>query len=695
MDVHTVIITDKRTTQLFDSDKYRHMFAPFLVERGGNICQCSWNEGGDGIEQAVPELYKAIKGHPTWRAIIFTHPKQTDLLPFNPLNPFEFDCNQNDEILFSRNTSSLVELTHMLAGFPPLGVKDYTTKFVYYNKLENRVLDCTHDDGRVILQSDIDKYDENRQKEIFAKFEDMGGNIKSQMIEIEYKTEEKLKHKQLTKEYAFKENRPIEVLIVSTREIIQDDDRETTRDEVRRTWEFHVEEESSDFWKAYPNTCRFLCYDLINTEHTLYSRELWRLCLLVLTIAVNQIPGQVLQAYRLYKADLSINASELAHMLAEYIENLLAVQSVIQERMTQTPELTKNKKGELVPLQDISVKFEQTTEGSVMANPKKLGLASNCPMPEKKFWREYMNKAKQMIDDILSAPQEIVVDKAIQTRRKAYDFSGRTQVLDRFQIDRINKRIDELEAQVINAKVYGVLDTETHKNDVEEAGKEVRKFLGLRLTKRNIFLISAFSLLVYICGFIPYLVNSARISWGTFGAAVGLMAIALVLLAGGGLLVLWFLRRRLVKKVKEYNKKVRAVFDRVNKGAVVYSDYFSSVCTYMYAKSLLTGVILQHNSDFTEGRIQKGHLASLEKEIKRSRELCQLYEVKLKEPSVIDAAIDIADSFLLEMPSASQIYELRPNDDTNTLELDRTGQKLNAPYSFIMGISLIREELYK
>jgi hypothetical protein len=113
--VHTVIITDKQTTPLFA--EHRHIFAPFLVEHGGAICQCSWNEGGADIEQAVPDLYKTIKGHPEWRAIIFIKPSQSDLLPFSPNNP-DFACNRSKEQKIQENLAPLVCLTHMLAGFP-------------------------------------------------------------------------------------------------------------------------------------------------------------------------------------------------------------------------------------------------------------------------------------------------------------------------------------------------------------------------------------------------------------------------------------------------------------------------------------------------------------------------------------------------------------------------------------------------
>jgi hypothetical protein len=653
---------------------YRRLFTPFLVERDGSVCQCPWHEAGGDIEHAVPELYKSIRGYPEWRAIILVNPSQDGSLPLSSNNPFDFHRNRGNEWLFKENPAPLIRLTHMLAGFPSLGVKDYVT-----NKPDR--------------------------------------NLKLRLTEVSYTKEEKAEHKRLTKKYAFNENRPVEVLILSTREIYQPDDHEVTREAVRRVWEFHDEEESSDFWEIYPNTCRFLCYDLINPEHTLYSRELWRFFLLTLALAVNEIPGQSLQAYRLYRADLNINAKELGSVLDKHIENLFSVQAIIQERMLRVPKLTQDKKKEPVSSQDISVSFENVDEYDVLADSGGLGLASDCPVPETQFWREHTQTAKRTIDNILSAPQEVVALKALETRQKSNSFLGREHVLDRFQIDLINKRINQLEPRVINAKVYGMLDADAIKAEAAEAGGEVRKSLGLRLTKRNVLLISLFSLLVYLCGYIPYLINSARISPPVFGGSLGLALVVLAVLAAGGLLVLCFSRYQIVKKLKTYNETVRAVFDRVNKGARVYADYFSSVCTYMYAKSLLSGVRLKHDNANTEEKILKAHLASIEREIKTNRDLCSLYEVPSNASSINSAFADIDEDSLSELPSVSRFYELARYKAANTMKLTAslktrqarnflsynsnvetdqydTGVALDAPYSFITSLNIAREEIY-
>jgi hypothetical protein len=687
--VHTVVITDRHTTPLFD--KYRRLFAPFLTERGGSVCQCSWHEAGADIEHAVPELYKLIRGYPEWRAIILVHPAQTQDLSFDPHNPFDFICNRGNEVPIQENRVPLIRLTHMLAGYPSLGVKGYEMCYACYNPKTCEHSDCAYYGGNRVLVSKYEAANDTKKAKLEKK---CGNSLKPRLMEIEYEIEEKNNYQLLKERYAFKENRPVEVLILSTREIFEPEDREATREVIRHVWEFHNEGESSDFWKIYPNTCRFLCYDLINPEHTLYQRELWRFFLLSLTLAINQIPGQALQAYRLYKTDLKMNTDDLGRVFDEHIDTLLSVQAIIQERLLRSPELTQKKHKELVPTQGISVKFEHIDEGDVKADGEKLGLASDCPISETRLWREHIQGTKQTIDNILSAPQEIVADKALDTRHRAYDFSGREQVLDRFQIDRVQKRIDDLETLVTNAKVYGVLDPEARKAEVAEAGEEVRKFLGLRLTKRNVLLISLCSLFTYLCGYIPFLINSAKIGRAVFVPSLGLAFITLVLLAGGGLLVLWFLRRRIMKKIKTYNRTVMEIFDRVNNSSMIYSDYFSSVCTYMYARSLLSGVILKQDNHYTERKIQQAHLVSLETELQNHRELCSLYGLPVNNSTMANTYANVGGSFLTDLPSACQLYELTPYKHKNTLELENTGENLDSPYSFVAGISIIREEIY-
>lgn len=758
--MHTVIITDPETTKEFA--KYKHLYAPFLADRGGSISHCLWNKKGTEISHkpgqgALPGLYDAIKGHPEWRAIIVVKSPSQEIIkdPNNPEalndpnNPFDFVCNSPSELspfkmATEPNRSHLVCLTHMLAGLPSLGFEGHETAWVYKDKKNGKYINCLID-GEPILKSDIDK-EIDEAKKIYTKECNAKGIIpdKSERKEREYEVIKKYRailsqydnpipklflkpfpdeyrknYKELSEKYAFDENRPVEVLILSTREQISFDDREETFESIERAWQFFDEVDSSDFWKVYPNICRFLCFDLINKEHTLYKCEYWKFFLLALSLALNhQMPGHALQAYLLYKADLQINTEELEKVYNAYIENLLSFQEVIQERLTHISELTIKKNKDLVPDHYISVDFGHINESEVKTKNDIFGFSTDCPKDEDEYWREHMQNIGQIVDDILFVPQETIAEKALETRLNIDSFANTEQVLDRFQTKRIEKRIDELEPHIVNTKLFKLLDADAYKKEIEKSAENVQKHIKIRMSKQTVILISVCSLFVSLCGYIPYLINSAKESWTIFGLSIVLVFITLILLSGIGFITLWLLKYKFIKIINLYNTEVTDVFDRVKKSARVFSNYFSSVCTYMFARSLLTGIVIKKNNDSNAVQKLKEHLEHLDSELEKIKDICSLYNVHINTDIPRRSFENITDKLLEESPKESQFYELPKYEDKNTMKLTAaptiklsrkmltsknndqweqydTGLTLNAPYSFISGINLAREEIYR
>jgi hypothetical protein len=103
---------------------------------------------------------------------------------------------------------------------------------------------------------------------------------------------------------------------------------------------------------------------------------------------------------------------------------------------------------------------------------------------------------------------------------------------------------------------------------------------------------------------------------------------------------------------------------------------------------------LKQDNDYTEKKILNAHLATIERDIKNCRNLCSLYKAPVNESPVMSANVDITESSLLELPSASLFYELAPNREKNTLELDNTGETFDAPYSFVASMIFKHEEIY-
>ncbi|MDR0302647.1 MAG: hypothetical protein LBI04_10095, partial [Treponema sp.] len=102
-------------------------------------------------------------------------------------------------------------------------------------------------------------------------------------------------------------------------------------------------------------------------------------------------------------------------------------------------------------------------------------------------------------------------------------------------------------------------------------------------------------------------------------------------------------------------------------------------------------------------------------EIERDKTICSLYGVPLDVLAGEGSFTNISDELLMEWPSKCQFYELSPCREKNTMKLltsaikqrtrnistdknewnqHNTGITLDAPYSFISGINLAREEIY-
>jgi len=137
----------------------------------------------------------------------------------------------------------------------------------------------------------------------------------------------------------------------------------------------------------------------------------------------------------------------------------------------------------------------------------------------------------------------------------------------------------------------------------------------------------------------------------------------------------------------------------------------------MYARSLQTGIILKKENDHTAADIQKAHLKYLEDEIERINSICSLYEAPLNDYSGKCSVTNINEELLTELPSKCRFYELVPFKEEDTVKLTtspvkqktknistenndndwdqyNTGITLDAPYSFVTGLNLVREEIY-
>jgi len=131
--VYTIVIINEQSSALLKD--YKILFEPFVDS--GQMSFCGWNESGIDINSSIPDLYKLIKGKTRWRVIIALTPHEMKANDYSykhdVKNPFDFLCNISRDFYIEESSVPLVRLTHMLAGFPDLGIKEMEEKCLCKN----------------------------------------------------------------------------------------------------------------------------------------------------------------------------------------------------------------------------------------------------------------------------------------------------------------------------------------------------------------------------------------------------------------------------------------------------------------------------------------------------------------------------------------------------------------------------------
>ena len=694
----TVIIIDSKSKHLNDEEHSRleRLIRPFR-DGGESECSvrlCKWVREGKSIDAAVPTLYQSIEGHPIWRAIVVTDRPHEENEASSFVNPYDFAYPYPTDTDGSPILPDLLRLSYMLAGYPTLGVLGYKDAYAYYDPDYREYRYMKDADGKTVYKDEFDEITDEGKRERLVDSIDPDLDITEEdltcvTIEEKHPPEVEEAHRRNTRMYSFRENHPV-VLILLTLCDVPDYDY----DEVARRAGSHKQGDTDDCFRKhnYPNGCRFLYYDIRNTRHTLYRRDLWKFWLLALTLAVNDMPSTSMQAHHLYKADIDIDPNALSSVYEQYLTKLAAVQAGLNEIRPPAIEESPDSGMDLVPTQRVAVTFDYISDDRLEVGMSGIGLASNCPQPEAVLWEERTRDCRKIVENALIKPKKVVALRAAETRERIDSYAGKEHLLDRFEVEAIERRIDELEPNVMNSMVFGKLDTNAYRKEAAQADAKVRKILGGRLTKRSIVELGAFALFVYLCGFAPYLVNAARMSIPTFGASFALVGVALLILALGALITLCFLRRRLLKVIKAYNKANREMLDRINEGADVFSDYFTNVCTFMFAKALMAGAVMKNDSIERQEKLKKEHLRMIRTEQKAAHGIFELYDVSLNIPQASPMFIDLEAN--QAHPHENKLYVLHRNSENETLRLGNTGEMLYAPYMFITGIDLERVNVH-
>lgn len=669
----TVIIQSKRSSDLMRDHKF--LFKPFIDN--GSVTFCDWNESGTDVRSSVPDLYNIVKGKKEWRALILNTDSVYDykgaLCP-DINNPFDYSRVDTEE-LPHESPIPLIRLTHIIGGYQASPVKEFEKGFEYIDE----------ESGEKIRV----KESELTEEEINNLSMEHYDSLTSVYIEKEEDPEVTRLQEEMVSKYSFSDIRPTEIILVSTKR--KRENNEKAR--ILECWKNHLEMTSSAFWEKnkYPNNCRFLFVDISNTDNSMYQRELTEFWLSVLTLATNRIQASTLQAYRLYKMHVDVSAEELTRSINLHLNKMMSAYVFVKEQLKLRPDYTFDEEEEIVHRQIIPVAIEKSEGKDLFMNFGKVGLCRDCPDDENAFWSNQLTQKKDNLDKYLKQPHRAIDKAANRMKLKTESFLGDHYELDRFQLANLKEYMDELEFRIITSGSENIVDKKKVKEDIQNVDKKVKKEISFRLRKKTAILGGLAVLAVILGGYVPYLVKSYAISNDALLAAGALTLLVLILAACGGLVSLVLQRRRIVSVMKTFNDLMRSVANNVRSYAHRFEEYFSDICTFMKAQSIIDGINARKENASSAYSMFNAHKQALQAAIDRDAEWISSYGIER-----IDEMIPNVTTFFKAdvIPKENPIYYFVANDDENDTPINSTGDLVTAPYKFVKKFWIEREEIF-
>lgn len=673
----TVVFLDGNAINLMA--EYKTFFLPFIDN--GEIAFCNWNPSGMDVKSAIPEIYPLIRGKKNWRAIILdttTATSQEPIFSTDAINPFDYAVNAHtdDRHLPKVNEVPIVRLCHILAGFPSNRGATFEKAYAY--------LDNITGEQAVIPAEEL------TEEQVSCLREQYNESFQS-VYKEKRNPDRETACKAIEEQYNFNNIRPTQIYLIATRKFVDADEKKV----IQASWETHLEYSSSEFWERndYPDVCRFLYYNLVNKEHSLYTEQLTKFWLAVVSVATNDIRSSYLQAYRLYRLDVEISESQLESVLNTQMDRINSALNYVNNTLKLSAKTLYEEEENIFPDESIPVSFNAMDGKQLYVPTKNLGLARDCPTPELDFWNGQMRDKDVALRLYLQSPRRAISEAAERTRRRAESYRDIERAeLDRFQIEDLEAYAQSVEDEITETDFSGILNEKAYRRALEKKDKAVRRQMRSRMYRSHIVRAGAAALAIYLMGFIPYLIHAYRNSNYVFLKSFGFALLTLLPLALGGIVALVCLRTRLRNVIHEYNDVMREIVAAVHKCAENFSAYFSKLCNYMKVRATLEDISDEDEKIDSERNRMRLHKRALEQNLAHSQEVADAFKITRREQPVFNVTSFFNPS---RMPSKNHIYRFPVFTQEHTLQINNIGDFVNRPYAFVDKLIIEREDLFE
>lgn len=658
--IFTLIIANQEVLDKFDT--YYAFIQPII--ESPDIALCKWNPTGETIEEALPTLPKLLEGKEAWRAILI----QDDEERAQVLNPFDYmqyreeapseptseyyekRYQQRCEVIREAVKIPYVHLSLLLGGVPTFS--DY---YIHRPSL------MTDDEYEYLV----------KEKEEKSKIQT-----------------------KLEKELIFRYMRPDELILISRRQKQGD----SLSQKIKTAWQGRHELDYSRFseYNMYPNRARFLVYDTVEPKHAEFKKEYFGFVMANMVLGMNNMFSSQMQAYKLYKYECHINSRGLGKALAVHQSQLLTAQAVVlQEQKRIELQMQQKVHGmdlhriieldENVPIEDYQHGFDE-----LLASYREIGLANDCPVPEKPYWDKQYVQIRSTLPLYLKGPKRAIREGIKLLHYKKHLDTEQLPLLDDFLMEDLNESIQNNELKMEKNHGVDLTNLKTVSKQLDEADQNIRDCMMTRMNRKTSIWIPLLAVLLFCIGMMPTLLKSFSESdtstYYFLFMIMGSAAIAFV-----AYLVLFIFRNKLLSRFKDFNQAVIDMDRTVSDSMKSFSTYLSSMCNCMRGYSYYYH--LQNHSSLYQKQLEQleRHLI----EILRRLENCKFW---IRDFALNDMNWNEAQGRctldLEVLPEENKYYQVDLAESGTTAPVNGKGDVVEIPYEFIDYITVEREELF-
>ena len=670
--MYTVIIQSKNTSECFE--EHYPLFASSV--ESGKVATCLWTESGASVETALPELEGLVGFKKSWRAVIVSTELEQPDNTLGPLseNPFDYaqqslaegDCSAQPFVRVENgvlvdDSPPLVRLTHLLGGFPEPEIE-----YSAIEKVEVAVSEKEERQERSHLPLQV---------ELIASNEGGATTYREAVA--------KWRHDNPLNVVA-----PTEIIIVKVRRSSDC----TEYPKAKASWNKKNELDSSSFWKrnAYPHKCRFLTYELEGVGSIQLKRSFFKMWTAVLLLARNEVSSSVLQAFRLYRLDASIDSDEIEIALQQMMNRLNFASYRLQRSIAEEERKDTEENADRIPEYRLGcdvVFRDAESEESVSYDKRWFKLTGGVDSSDCALWETYnLNVRERMTKLSRQVDRELDV-AASNLREKAGYSEVEVEELSAYKVQDMSFELDDIYENVLAERGDLPEGMSSTNMALDEANKDVRARMKSRVTKRDALTVAAYMVVTSALGCAVALIGGGPVRNGL----TRVLAFVVIIAVGAGAILISLIQQRqeLRHAIDAYRRIFQSFLLGLSRAATSFSAFLGDIASHMNGRSYLD--ILLRRKDLHDGISdeRRRQLATIDDFSTRVLRWAEALYVKIDARST-----DVFDDENWFGPIGFDALFVFDEDHDYQVEINNTGSFVSSPYRFVDRLTIEREEIF-